>query len=970
MAAEEGEESRCLGGGTRGAGAARRPKRGREKGGEAEGAASPTALAPVSRRRRLSLSLGGGRRAGAGKEAETGPEEPGAESRGWGPCGGSTADAVAGRAAEGGDDVEAGVGVAGAGASVVSTAEVCPPSPCEGRPAVPLAGAPAPAPSALASSALASSRLLVARHIQTRLVRPASREASALRPRPALEEVVAQLSFLLSSVAAGGAGASVLVAGGPGVGKTLAVETALRRTGFADADARTRGGAFGAGSGWWERGEGAMGGEMASSGGSHGKGERLRSDGLAMAGARELRGEAQEGAHGELEAAGPGSAHGELEAAGPGGGARRSASVAAGGASLPRPPPAASAVPRSLGVVRLRGCAHRDERSALRAAASSLCLAFGLSRASSRGGDDATFLRAALGALAASGRACAIVLEDLDAYALRSRQGLLYALLDAVQHAGVRAVVLGTTRRVDCVELLEKRVRSRFGHRTLWIDGPNDSGTQAFRGAAGTAGRGEAIERAGGGSEGRGGAIERAGGVSEGRGGAISSGPESADRGLADSRAAPCPEPSARRAASDSEASSRPAAAAPAYAAPDAPLPEPADSLADLLFRCLCPPAASAEETDGDGASGENAPAFASHPALARELASWRRAAAEALEAPAARALLERAAVWGAASPRALAAAAVRVAERVARRARDALAASAAREPEDGGPPPPPPLPALPFSAQDLVAALRAACLPPAASLEAAAAERLSVLDLVVLVAVAKAAEGRGGGAGGRAARAAQGPLGGGGDGAGIGDGVLDAPSDDEDGAARRGRGASSSSRARRGASGAAAPAGPAAPAPSAFDPLRCSASLRATLREVRRYASAGGHVDRYSEQAAARAFEGLVRAGFLRLERAGKAAGVAGVGAAGGRGGASAAGGGGGFAGAAAAGPGGAGAGAAPTASLQLCSGPIPPHARARLALARHELLEALRQAPQCPSLLREWAAAAGGPGGAVGVR
>lgn len=64
------------------------------------------------------------------------------------------------------------------------------------------------------------------------------------------------------------------------------------------------------------------------------------------------------------------------------------------------------------------------------------------------------------------------VLEDLDAFAHRSKQTLLYNLLDALVTSGFQAVVLGTTCRWDCVDQLEKRVRSRFSHRSLVLSLP------------------------------------------------------------------------------------------------------------------------------------------------------------------------------------------------------------------------------------------------------------------------------------------------------------------------------------------------------------------------------------------------------------------------------------------------------------------------------------------------------------------
>ncbi|KDN43654.1 hypothetical protein K437DRAFT_257386 [Tilletiaria anomala UBC 951] len=62
-----------------------------------------------------------------------------------------------------------------------------------------------------------------------------------------------------------------------------------------------------------------------------------------------------------------------------------------------------------------------------------------------------------------------VVLENMDDFALRPKQALLYVLLDAVQSSSYRPglFVLATATRLDTVDLLEKRVKSRFSHRVI-----------------------------------------------------------------------------------------------------------------------------------------------------------------------------------------------------------------------------------------------------------------------------------------------------------------------------------------------------------------------------------------------------------------------------------------------------------------------------------------------------------------------
>ncbi|SPO20423.1 related to Origin recognition complex subunit 4 [Ustilago trichophora] len=68
-----------------------------------------------------------------------------------------------------------------------------------------------------------------------------------------------------------------------------------------------------------------------------------------------------------------------------------------------------------------------------------------------------------------------ITLDDFDLFTARPRQAMLYCLLDAVQAAsyGAGLAVVGLTSRVDTVDLLEKRVKSRFSHRILHVRPPS-----------------------------------------------------------------------------------------------------------------------------------------------------------------------------------------------------------------------------------------------------------------------------------------------------------------------------------------------------------------------------------------------------------------------------------------------------------------------------------------------------------------
>ncbi|GAB0088522.1 Origin recognition complex subunit 4 [Sergentomyia squamirostris] len=61
------------------------------------------------------------------------------------------------------------------------------------------------------------------------------------------------------------------------------------------------------------------------------------------------------------------------------------------------------------------------------------------------------------------------LLEEFDLFCSHHNQTLLYNLFDVSQSPQVPVCVLGVTSRLDVMELLEKRVKSRFSHRQLFL---------------------------------------------------------------------------------------------------------------------------------------------------------------------------------------------------------------------------------------------------------------------------------------------------------------------------------------------------------------------------------------------------------------------------------------------------------------------------------------------------------------------
>ncbi|KAJ2554437.1 origin recognition complex subunit 4 [Coemansia sp. RSA 1933] len=61
------------------------------------------------------------------------------------------------------------------------------------------------------------------------------------------------------------------------------------------------------------------------------------------------------------------------------------------------------------------------------------------------------------------------ILEEFDLLAQHPKQSLLYTLFDIAQSQQTPIAVLGVTARIDVMDLLEKRVKSRFSHRQIHI---------------------------------------------------------------------------------------------------------------------------------------------------------------------------------------------------------------------------------------------------------------------------------------------------------------------------------------------------------------------------------------------------------------------------------------------------------------------------------------------------------------------
>lgn len=67
------------------------------------------------------------------------------------------------------------------------------------------------------------------------------------------------------------------------------------------------------------------------------------------------------------------------------------------------------------------------------------------------------------------------VLDEFDLFCGHTNQTLIYNLFDVAQSAQAPICVIGLTRRNDVIEILEKRVKSRFSHRQIFLFNENPS---------------------------------------------------------------------------------------------------------------------------------------------------------------------------------------------------------------------------------------------------------------------------------------------------------------------------------------------------------------------------------------------------------------------------------------------------------------------------------------------------------------
>lgn len=126
-------------------------------------------------------------------------------------------------------------------------------------------------------------------------------------------------------------------------------------------------------------------------------------------------------------------------------------------------------------VVQLSGHVQTDDRVALRDITKQLDLENVVGdRVFGSFSEHLSFLLASLNTGDSStSKPIVFILEEFDSFCSHKNQTLLYNLFDVAQSRAVPICVVGVSSQIDVTELLEKRVKSRFSHRHLYMWPPS-----------------------------------------------------------------------------------------------------------------------------------------------------------------------------------------------------------------------------------------------------------------------------------------------------------------------------------------------------------------------------------------------------------------------------------------------------------------------------------------------------------------
>lgn len=130
-------------------------------------------------------------------------------------------------------------------------------------------------------------------------------------------------------------------------------------------------------------------------------------------------------------------------------------------------------------IVNLNGFVHTDDAAALKSITRQMRLEMAVDgKVFATFADNLAFLLDCLKTGNRSkSKSVIYILEEFDLFCSHANQTLIYNLFDVAQSAQAPICVIGLTGRYDVMELLEKRVKSRFSHRQVFlIDEMNELG--------------------------------------------------------------------------------------------------------------------------------------------------------------------------------------------------------------------------------------------------------------------------------------------------------------------------------------------------------------------------------------------------------------------------------------------------------------------------------------------------------------
>lgn len=134
-------------------------------------------------------------------------------------------------------------------------------------------------------------------------------------------------------------------------------------------------------------------------------------------------------------------------------------------------------------IVHLNGFVHIDDGAALRSITKQLNLETAVDgKVFTNFADNLAFLLDCLrSGDKKQSKSVIFILEEFDLFCNHNNQTLIYNLFDVAQSAQAPICVIGLTRRNDVIETLEKRVKSRFSHRQIFLFSQNIDMVEAFK---------------------------------------------------------------------------------------------------------------------------------------------------------------------------------------------------------------------------------------------------------------------------------------------------------------------------------------------------------------------------------------------------------------------------------------------------------------------------------------------------------